>query len=180
MLDSIAQFVINSITFFQFFTVIDIYEEGIVLRFGKHRKNLGAGFHFIAPFYIDQVMTHETVLTTRALATQSLMSSDEHNIVLSSAVSYRISDVKKLLLEVEQAETVLEDTIYGIITASIAEEEFYKILKPKFAKKVLKRIKLKASEFGIAVNNFYFVDLAEIKSMRIITESDSTIALEEE
>jgi len=179
MLDSITQFIINSITFFQFFTVIDIYERGIVLRFGEFNRRLSSGFHFIAPFYIDQVMTHETVLTTRSMGTQTLTTSDDIQIVLTSTVTYKISDVKKLLLEVEQAETVLEDTIYGIITNKVLTNKLSNILKPKFSKAILKAIRKDADNYGIEVINFFFTDLAKIKTIRIITDSDSTIALEE-
>jgi len=179
MLDSITQFIINSITFFQFFTVIDIYEKGIVLRFGKFNRCLDSGFQFIRPFFIDQVLSHETVLTTRNMGTQTLTTLDEHKLVLSSAVAYRIDNVKLLLLEVEQAETVLEDTIYGIITSMVLDTNYSDIIKTGFSKMVLKKVTKAAKLYGIAIQNFYFVDLAEIKTIRIITDSDSTIALEE-
>lgn len=179
MFDTITNFILNSLAFFQFFTVIDIYERGIVLRFGKWHRNLGVGFHFVMPFYIDQVMSHETVLTTRNMGYQTLTTKDGYTIALSSVVSYKIFSVKTLLTEVEEAETVLEDIITGIITNAIINTNYEKIITDKFNKRLLKEIADKANSFGIDITNFFFVDLAEIKTIRLLTDSNTAVIEEE-
>lgn len=180
MLDSITNFILSSLGFFQFFTVVDVYERGIVLRFGKYHRSLGAGFHFIVPFYIDQTMTHETVLTTRNMGYQTLTTKDDIDIVLSSVVSYKIFNVKALLLEVEEAETVLEDIITGIITNAVLTSNYDKIISKKFTDKLTAEIAAQANAFGIDVTKFFFVDLASIKTIRLITDGSASYVQDDE
>jgi regulator of protease activity HflC (stomatin/prohibitin superfamily) len=179
MFDKITDFIIGSLTFFQFFTVVNIYEKGIVLRYGKYNRKLDAGFHFIIPFYIEEVLTHETILTTRNLGSQSLTTKDDYKIIVSSIVSYHVSNVKTLLLKVEQAETILEDTVYGVITRHILDNTYEFVISEKFIERILKEIKKKAKKFGITVDNIYFMDLSEIKTIRIISEGGESVIPEE-
>jgi membrane protease subunit HflK len=114
MLDSLIQWLTSIIEDVSPFFIVKEYEKGIQLRFGKFLRNLEPGMYLKIPF-IDEVLTQHVVLTTLSLPAQSLVTSDNKNIVVEAMVKYKIIDTKVFLLEVYDSVDAVSDISQGII-----------------------------------------------------------------
>ena len=96
------------------FKIVDQWEMGVHLRFGKYMRVVESGLNWKIPFF-DQILTTPVITQTVNLSPQTVTSEDERSVVLSSIVRYHIHDVRKFLLGVMHANDVLVDTTQGII-----------------------------------------------------------------
>jgi regulator of protease activity HflC (stomatin/prohibitin superfamily) len=81
--------------------IIQEYEIGVYMRFGKFVKNLGPGIHTVAPF-ISRVFRADTRIQTMDLGRQEVMTRDLSPTVLEALVQYRLTEPDKTLLKVDK------------------------------------------------------------------------------
>lgn len=143
----------------------------MVLRFGKFQRKLEPGLHWIYPFGIDRVLEDNVVPTTRGLSPQSLVTSDGHSVTVAVLVTFQTSDVKKLLLEIEGAESVMIDATYGIVAAEVGKTPWDDLRTEAFAERVTKNVRRRAFRYGIEVLQVQFSDIAKCRSHRLWTDS---------
>lgn len=89
------------------FTIVNHFEEGVVLRFGKFSRVLKAGFHWIWPFGIEEVLTENVKPDGSYTATQAITLKDGTSLAVTVIMVWEIKDVKQLILEIEDKDTVL-------------------------------------------------------------------------
>jgi len=170
MLDRLVDAIVDFLDLFRFWEVVDHFEEGVVLRLGKYRCKCGPGFHWIAPFGIDQVLTENVVLDTIDLGPQSLTTSDGRDVVISGVVSWKIRDIKKVLLDVDGAESVLTDSAYGLIQDAVEQSQWEDVRTAEFTTAVTKAVRSKAFAWGIEVTAVQFRDKSKCRSLRLWNE----------
>lgn len=175
MFDRFIDVAIDFIELFRFWIVVDEYERGVVLTWGKRRKwrkpLLGPGFHFVLPLGIDRVLVDNVVPAVLELSQQSLTTKDGEPIVLTAVVTWSIDDVEKILLAVENADSALEESSSGIIGDMVAESSWQHIHANGFAAKVTRKISTRANAWGIHIHSVQFKDLSKSISVRLWTES---------
>lgn len=171
--------------FFIPWTVLDYYERGVLLRFGKPRVRkapgwwcirhpikrwrlrhaeavedtvVGPGFIWHWPFYIDQITATNVVFETISLDDIQLETKDGIVIDVVPVVGHSVLDVRKLLLEVENAKDGIADALGGAIFEAVRQRTMEEIRNdPNFTRKVLTTVRKRASErFGIEVESLYF------------------------
>lgn len=176
MFDKLIDLIVTFIGDFIPFKIVDQWEKGVHLRFGKFMKVVNPGLNWKIPFF-DQILTTPVITQTVNLKSQTVTSLDEKSVVLSSIVRYHIHDVEKFLLGVMHANDVLVDTTQGIIRDIVEGtnwEDLFdlgNIVRPEVNEQVEK--------WGITVQQVSFPDLGEIKTYRIINDSfrDNTLPL---
>lgn len=174
MFDKLIDILLQFIQAFQFLAIVDQYERGIVLRLGKFHRRIGPGIHWVIPGYIEEVLTHEIVLSVRNLGAQTLQTLDNKKIVIGSMVTYTVSDVKKVLLRVEEAETVLENLMYGAITELVLANKFEDIKDAGFfIASLLERVTYEAKKLGLKIKQIALTDLAEVRTLRLIQDQSA-------
>jgi len=167
MFDRLIDLILGSLQAFVFFVVIDEYEKGVILRLGRYHRTIEPGFHFIAPLFIDRVLADTVVPTTKVLGTQSLTTQDGISVVLEAVVTYRTHDVKRLLLEVENAEAAMRDACYGVISRAVTYAQWDDLRTEAFTEQLTKAVRKRAFGFGIEVQAVQLGDLARSKSIRL-------------
>lgn len=171
--DRLLNWLEAGISQFQFLFVIDPYEEAVVLRLGKYNRTVGAGWHFVIPFSIEEIMKDTVVRTTSYLEVQSITSADGLPVNLNAVIVYKIGNIKRWLLEVDDAETAIQDMTYGIIT-ELAEEWLWEdIMAPRFMQEVTTRVHQEAVTWGARVEAVKLSDRTQSKSLRLWTGGDS-------
>ena len=165
------QFLWSIIGLFQFWTVVDQYERGVVLRFGKYVKTIEPGFHWLIPLNIDRALTHEVILTTRETSEQSLTTKDGKKIVISTMIAYTLTDIKKILLEIEEAETVLENYVYGAITELVTNWNYASVCDDMFRLELTDIVTDQAATLGMDIKKVVIVNLSEIRTIRLLIPS---------
>lgn len=183
MFERLIDLLVDFLGLFKFFTVLDEFEEGIVLTWGRPRNkrflglfgqsHVGPGFHWIWPLAIEQVLVDNVVLTTSKLDSQSLTTRDGVGIIISAAITWKIKYVRKMLLEVESPDEALEDSTYGVIGQMVESRTWSEICDPAFTDELVKAIRRKAFKWGIEVEEVYIVNKTRSVSLRLIqTQND--------
>lgn len=170
MFDKLIELLQATYEWFIPFVVVLEYQRGVVLRFGKHKKDIGPGFHWIIPFGVDNAITHSVVPCVHRLSPQSLSTADDHACVFQVVVTWKVHDIRKMLLEVEDAPTALSDSVYGIVAQHVRKLTWDELSKDGALEPAYKKIRARAFVWGIEVKQISFSDVQRCKSLRIWQE----------
>lgn len=150
--------------------IVDMWEKALVLRFGKFHDIKEPGLHYKIPF-VDSVW-HQTVVTQSIhLHPQSITSLDYRNIVVKAIVRYDISDCFLFLTKLSHPTDVLIDTTGAMIREIIEERNWEDLVDVEI--ELTDKIGKKVREWGINIEKVTLTDLAEISSIRVISDTDS-------
>lgn len=168
MFDKLIEFILNFWYDLMPTMVVDQWEQGVYLRFGKFVKTVKPGLVWKIPF-VDRVVKTEVITQTVHLQPQTLTTLDEYNIVLKSIVRYHVDDVKKFLLNVMHASDVLVDTTQGIIRDTVETTNWYDLenVNETLTAEVSKVVK----DWGITIERVTLTDLGIVSTYRIMSES---------
>lgn len=170
MLDRFVDVCLQFLSYFRIAKVVEQYERGVVLRFGKFQREVGPGLHLLIPLGVDTVYTDNVVPTTMNLGPQSLTSKDGKLVVLTAIVTWEIACVTTVLLAVEGADGVLTDTSYGTISQAVAETNWEDIRTAGFALRVTKLVRKECKKWGIKIIRVRFSDKTTCRSIRLWQE----------
>ena len=150
--------------------VVDMWEKALVLRFGKFEDIKDPGLHWKIPF-VDSVW-HQTIVTQSIhLHPQSITSLDYKNIVVRAIVRYDIKDTYLFLTKLAHPTDVLVDTTGAMIREIIEERNWEDLVDIEV--ELTEKIGQKVSEWGINIEKVTLTDLAEINSVRVISDADN-------
>lgn len=168
MFDKLIDLIVTFISDFLPFKIVDQWEMGVHLRFGKFTKVVEPGLNWKVPFF-DQILTTPVITQTVNLTPQTVTSEDEKSVVLSSIVRYHIHDVRKFLLGVMHANDVLVDTTQGIIRDMVEGCKWVDLYD--LSNVVTPEVNEQVQKWGITVEQVSFPDLGQIQTYRIISDS---------
>lgn len=127
------------------FRVIEQYQRAIVLRFGVLHRELAPGFHWRWPL-VERVIEHTVVTSVHTLSPQSVTTIDGHSCVIQAVVTWRVRDVAKLLLDIEDADHALLDAAHGILAKHAAAASWAEIASADFLENASKEIRARSEE----------------------------------
>ena len=154
------------------FKIVDQWEQGVHLRYGKFHRVVYPGLNFKRPFF-DQVWVTPVITQTVNLKPQTVTTLDERTVVLTSIVRYHIVDVEKFLLGVMHANDVLVDTTQGSIRDMVEATKWEDLTD--LTNYVLPIVNEQVEVWGIKVQLISFPDLGEITTYRIISDGKEVI-----
>ena len=172
MLDRLVDLIVQFIGLFQVCFVLDVYEVGVILRFGRLRKIAKEpGLYWIWPFGIERHITDTAVPTARDLAAQMVTLADGTTIAVGPVLTYRTNDPVKLLLECDEAETALRDAARGTIREVLSRMSWEEIVGPEsnVTEALTKAVRKVAWKWGIEVLQVSLADASRVKVLRVIT-----------
>jgi regulator of protease activity HflC (stomatin/prohibitin superfamily) len=149
------------------YKIVDQWEKGVHLRYGKFKKVVHPGLNWKRPFF-DKIWVTPVITQTVNLKPQTVTSLDDKSVVLSSIVRYHIFDVEKFLLGVMHANDVLVDTTQGIIRDMVENTTWDELVD--LTKIVTPEVNQHVNKWGINVEMVSFPDLGNITTYRIITD----------
>lgn len=168
MFDKLIDFLIHFISDVLPFHVVNSWEKGVYLRFGKPVKVVEAGLIFKIPF-VDKIWTHEVITQTVHLQPQTLTTLDEKGIVLKSIVRYHIHDVKKFLLNVMHASDVLVDTTQGVIRDTVEYSNWEEL--DDVCVGIEKEVQDIVENWGITIERITLTDLGIVNTYRLMSDN---------
>jgi regulator of protease activity HflC (stomatin/prohibitin superfamily) len=154
------------------FIIINQYDLGVILRFGKYSRTLEPGFHWKIPF-VDRGLTHTVVTTTLSIPAQSVTTKDEKPVVVKSVVKYNIDNIKDFLLEVYDAKDAISDMTQSIIREQINGRNWSECNDKEFDNTVTKKLRTEMKKWGIFIQKVTMTDIGIIRSMRLFNETES-------
>lgn len=168
MFDRIFDWVDRGWSWLRPFVVIDAWEKGAVLRFGKFRRALEPGFHWKWPL-VEHVTEITAVETTMRLLPQTLTTKDGVGVVATAIVKYEIKDVEKFVTKIFDAKDALGDITMGAVRRTVSTMGYAALMAELTPEtEVLKGVRSEVSQYGFKVNRITFIDLAKVRSIRLI------------
>ncbi len=167
--DRVIELLIELRDWFNPLFIIDDYEEGVVLRFGKYNRTVKPGLHWMWPCSIEDYMKDTVVRTTDWLDVQSLTTKDGHAINSSLVLVRKIGNIKRWLLQVDDARDALHDVAYGLNEELTKRTMLEDLPKEEFAEELFELVAAEALNWGGRVTAVKFADNARSKSLRLWT-----------
>lgn len=169
MFDKLLEFLVNLGQDILPFTIVNQWEKGVYLRFGKFQKVVEPGLIFKIPFF-DKIWTTEVITQTVHLPPQTLTTADNKDCVLKAIIRYHVVDVKKFLLNVMHASDVLVDTTQGIIRDVVEETEWNDLVDVN--ETITDKVSQVVTNWGIIIEKVTLTDLGLVKTYRIMTDTN--------
>lgn len=156
--------------------VIKEWERRPVLLFGKYAKTAGPGLEWIEPAVhtlLDDVSVQDTV---EELKVENVQTHDNVRLNILGVLTTRIhpDNVKKYVVEVEDAENALSERANAAVTEAVGRGTLDDILgkRDEFSTKVKEALVSKVQQWGIEVK------AVEIKDFKIAdTDIEKSIAM---
>jgi len=145
---------------------VNEFEHGVILRFGKYKKTVEAGMVWKIPFF-DNVMLCRNTVTTMGIKNQSLTTVDGLEVTIEAIVKYKISNAKKFLLEVYDADDAINDITQSKIKelVNLSTWEELRNLKDSETKDLIQK---ESTEWGIKIYYVTITDLVRTRCYKLI------------
>src|SRR5690606_20346779 len=123
---SVAVVLVFFLIFNSVYTV-DERQQALVLRFGKYLETNGAGLHFKLPL-IDQVEIREVTNIRTKVTSGQMLTEDENIVEIDLTDQYVINNLENFLMDVRDAETLLEYAIDSTLRHEVGSAEMDAVL----------------------------------------------------
>lgn len=91
------------------------YQRGVYLKGGKFKKVVGPGIHWKIPF-VDDIAVHDITLKSLTMVEeQRLVTKDGYNVEIRPVMCYKIKDIKKYILDLDEDEDTIAAALYSTI-----------------------------------------------------------------
>lgn len=150
--------------------LINQFEEGILLRWGKYIRILKPGLHPkwpIADYHYSAIVTADTM----KIDAVNITTSDNKTISVSAVVEFEIEDVYKYLILTNDPRSNMHDVCRGVISTLLEDLDWYSIKKKTTLNAVGRRMTSKCQEMGVKVNNVSFTDKSMSLVLKMFTDN---------
>jgi regulator of protease activity HflC (stomatin/prohibitin superfamily) len=154
--------------FFVPFVVIDEYQSGVLLRFGKYKKVVLAGFHWRWPFSIDEFVMVDIATETITTEPQSLTTKDGKNIVVSAKVKCYVYKPDVYAIKVKDVTNAISDITMGKIKQAVMKASWEECRENEFDTKITQTVRTEADKWGVSIERVTTVNLQLTGSIRVI------------
>ena len=105
--------------------IVNQYEKGLVIRFGKYQKTIGSGINILVPF-VESILTVDMRERVLNVDPQNVITKDNVAVVVDAVVYYKVVDPVKAEFEIQNfayAATTLAQTNMRNIVGELALDE---------------------------------------------------------
>lgn len=173
MLDRLIDLLVSVARWFRFWTVVEVYKRGVRLRLGINPTLLEPGFHFLIPFGIDQVIEDHIVPRVHRPNAQTITLKDGVTVVLEPIITFKVNDMMKFVLEVDNAQAAILDTVSGEILTTVAAYTWPELLEQSTAGSLrdalTKSTRKLGFKWGIEILKVGFSSIGKVRNLRLIS-----------
>ena len=166
MLDRLVDLLLNFIELFYVTTVVDEYQRGVMLRLGRWHRDLGPGLHYRLPMYIEVPLAISVVPDATTMPEQTFTLKDGTTVAVSPVLTYRVHSARKVLLEVEDAETSMLDSCSGVMRRLMTTHGWEDFVDPEKCEEIeaaiSKEIRQEAFRWGFEVLRASFPNFVKL------------------
>lgn len=170
MIADLVGYILQFLDLFNPLVLVHQYERAILLRKGKYKRTLGTGFHFKIPFAVDTIHKDSILPDTNNLNWQRCETKDSKSVLISVAARWRISSVKEFNLGAQDADSVLNDSIYGEVAAFVRTSAWDEINEDDWIAQVQAAVQKRAKRFGVTVEELWITDLVRAPVISLIND----------
>ena len=169
MLDKLIDFLISVIDTGRFWIVVDPDEAGVLLRMGAFRKDLEGGRWYLKlPLYIDRERVIKVTTDTHNLSAQGLCTKDGVEINVSVIARFRIKDARKALLEVQDRDNVIKDSVLAEVCYLVQEHNWEEVRQSAFSEKMTKASRKRGHACGLDIDLVRFTDCSTTANLTLV------------
>jgi len=152
--------------------IVRPYERAVHIRGGRLLKVSPPGWYFKRPFEYDEIHKLNVVYDTINLNTQVVTDNKKQSYVISSVIGWQIREeaCAKLIIELEDYEDVLANTVYGELARVAREYDFDNV--SQIEEKAATAIRRKLGRYGVDLKDLWITDLAKARTYRLVTGND--------
>ena len=149
--------------------IIAPWDEGIRVRFGKYIKVLKPGMHLSLP-WIDEIQTINVKLQAVNIPNQNVWTLQRESVTVSGAVEYRITDIKKCFVDVQDHDESLIEVTQGLIAEYVGSVMTEELSVESIMENVIGPLSVEGERWGVEVTRLYISDLVKTIPLRIFGE----------
>jgi len=149
------------------FTVVHPYQRCVKIRLGTFKKVLEPGFHWILPFNIDEVPGLNVMLKTHRIPGLATTTKDGKQVGFDAVVSYRISDVQKALLEIDDVHDAIIDACAGVVGTALADNTWDELIHGTAVDGLTKSCRARGWRYGVEILSVQLTGLALVRTVRL-------------
>ena len=143
-------------------------EGGIRITLGNHVKTLVPGWYYYWPV-LQECSGYKVTPQVVDLRPQSALTGDLKDIVISGGIKYRISDIRKALLEVHDYDAGIQTMALGIICEFVGRHQFEDLTDlSELRETILSGIRDEATGMGLKIMKVYITDIGRTKNIRMM------------
>jgi regulator of protease activity HflC (stomatin/prohibitin superfamily) len=167
LLDKLVEFLMATAHSFMFWIVVEPYERGLILRLGKLQRELDPGFHWKLPFHIDSTYVEVVVPRTSSISSLATTTSDGKSIGFDAVITYRISDIRKSMLEVFDVADAITDSCAGIIGTLLTKSSWDDIKSGDVVDSLTAACRKRGFRFGVEIQSVQLKGISIVKNLRL-------------
>jgi regulator of protease activity HflC (stomatin/prohibitin superfamily) len=146
--------------------VVDQYELGVVLRFGRYIGTKSPGLRFILPYGIDRMIKVDTRIATVDVPRQEVITKDNVTIYVDAVVYFRVKDVQKAVLDVQNFRLATAQYAQAALRDVVGQEDLDTILSER------DRISATIKEIVDKATEPWGVDVPDVKMQKMELPED--------
>lgn len=164
--DLISQIWTHIVPFF----LIEQYEMGVRLRFGKLVPGeLQPGFHWKYPV-VDKIFSSIVTTDTLNINPINVTTLDNKTIAVGAVLEFEINDIKKFIIDVNEARSNAHDICRGIMADYLSDCTYAECIEKKTIRTISRLLTKKCEEMGIKVISLTFTDIVMSRVFKIFGE----------
>lgn len=156
--------------FFIWWVTIMPWEEAVHVRVGTRVSILQAGIHLRIPF-IDRIYIQTTRLRVTQGPPQTVTTSDGKALTLVACLGYSIIDIRKVYMNLFQAEATLVNMIQGIIADQISFRTLEQCHPSELEKAIVADMARMGTLYGLRFEYTKITGFAVVRTYRLIQDS---------
>ena len=163
-------YIILSIIIFLFLLglrVINQYERGVKLRFGRYVSTIKPGLRWIIPF-VDRLIKVDVRILAVDIPSQEIMTKDNVPIRINGVVFYKVISAEKAVLEVEDYYYAVSQLAQSSLRDMCGKAELDLILaeREEIGQKIQVAVDKETDEWGIKVTDVKIKDIELPENMK--------------
>jgi regulator of protease activity HflC (stomatin/prohibitin superfamily) len=166
----IIEFLSQFFEYIKPWVVIEQFEMGVLLRKGKYKSTLSPGWYLKWPF-LDY--TYSTIVSTDTIeiANVNITSLDGQTISTGFVVEYTIRDVKKFLIDTNDAKSNMKDLAKGVVSNHLEDVNWEDIRKKTTINAIKRKLSAKYEELGVSVKDVLFTDKCRSRAFKLFNNA---------
>lgn len=153
------------------FYIMDEYNRGLVLRWGKYKRFIEPGLGMKWPI-AEELFTASIATETISTTAQSLTTKDGVSISISLVVKYNVGDdeesLKKYLLKVRDVNDAIDDIAMGKAKMIVMQNTWEECKTNDLDNAITIKTRAEAKKWGINIDYVVLVELAESFNLRLM------------
>ena len=147
--------------------IIEAYNRGVVLRFGRYNRTIEPGLHWKWPV-VEDIVSVLACVTTMPLAPQTLTTKDDKSVVVAAIIKYQIAKPEPYVTDIWDQKDVLADVAMGAVQQAVSAATYAELVSAPPEDKILKMVRKETLRYGFDVLKVTFTDVGKTRSLRLI------------